>query len=78
MRGLEYVGTPLASIEKIVAAGKESEVSNGFCGSSSGWVPVTEIAPSVVLAEIELQREAEDRFRPPIIPSPIFEKKDRP
>ena len=73
VRGLEYVGTPLVSIQKIVAAGSELIVKNAYCGSSSGFIPVTHIAPSVIVSEIELQRQPEDRFRPPILKGPIFE-----
>ncbi|MBI4064176.1 MAG: hypothetical protein HY401_07735 [Elusimicrobia bacterium] len=72
VRGLEYVGTPLIAIEKITAAGNDPTVSNAYCGSTSGFIPVTEIAPSVLISEIELQRQSEDRFRPPILKSPIF------
>ncbi|MBI4369161.1 MAG: hypothetical protein HY547_02910 [Elusimicrobia bacterium] len=73
VRGLEYVGTPLVSIEKIIAAGKKLTVKNAYCGSSSGFIPVTQIAPAVIISEIELQRQSEDRFRPPILKSPIFQ-----
>src|SRR5471032_904009 len=40
VRGVELVGTPLTSINKILAAGADAKVFNGFCGAESGYVPV--------------------------------------
>ncbi len=70
VRGVEMVGTPLTSINKIVLAGDTSEVFNGYCGAESGWVPVSAIAPPVLLSEIEVQRVSRDAEKPPILPSP--------
>lgn len=72
VRGLEYVGTPLVAIQNIVAAGNDSFVKNAYCGSTSGFIPVSQVAPSVIVSQIELQRQPEDRFRPPILKGPIF------
>ena len=71
IRGLEYVGTPLTAIDKIVAAGDNQVLGNAYCGAASGWVPVSHIAPSVVFSELELQREPEERLRPPLLKPPI-------
>lgn len=70
VRGVEIVGTPLSSINKIIATGDERRVFNGFCGAESGYVPVSTVAPTVLVSEIELQRTRKDTGRPPVLPSP--------
>jgi predicted Zn-dependent protease len=71
VRGVEIVGTPLTSINKVLATGKREGVFNGFCGAESGMVPVSTVAPAVLLQEIELQRSLEGKDRPPLLPSPF-------
>jgi predicted Zn-dependent protease len=71
VRGVEIVGTPLSSINKVLATGKREGVFNGFCGAESGMVPVSTVAPAVLLQEIELQRSLEGKDRPPLLPSPF-------
>jgi predicted Zn-dependent protease len=72
VRGVKLVGTPLVVLNRIVAAGDDATLANGFqCGAESGWVPVSQIAPSLLVSEVELQRLPEDRSRPPILPSPL-------
>jgi len=70
VRGVEIVGTPLSSINKVMATNREAGVFNGFCGAESGNVPVSTVAPSTLLQEIELQRAMEGKDRPPILESP--------
>ena len=70
VRGVEIVGTPLLSINKIIATGDDPRVFNGYCGAESGFVPVSTVAPTVLVSEIELQRTRKDSGRPPILPSP--------
>lgn len=70
VRGVEIVGTPLSSINRIMATGKRLGVFNGFCGAESGNVPVSAIAPATLLQEIELQRAMEGKDRPPLLSSP--------
>ncbi len=72
VRGVAMVGTPLDVLNRIVAAGNDETLFNAyFCGAESGEVPVSQIAPSVLVSEIELQRLPENRRRPPILPSPL-------
>ncbi|MDE2237779.1 MAG: TldD/PmbA family protein, partial [Elusimicrobia bacterium] len=74
VRGVSLVGTPLALLNRIVAAGDDETLANGFfCGAESGVVPVDQIAPSVLISSVELQRLPEDLARPPILPSPFGE-----
>lgn len=74
VRGVKLVGTPLALLNRVLAAGNDPTLANGFhCGAESGWVPVSQIAPSLLVSEIELQRLPEERVRPPILPAPIHD-----
>ncbi|MFI5346143.1 MAG: TldD/PmbA family protein [Elusimicrobiota bacterium] len=74
VRGVKLVGTPLVVLNRIVAAADDDTLANGFhCGAESGWVPVSQIAPSLLVSEVELQRLPEDRARPPILPSPLHD-----
>ncbi len=75
VRGVELVGTPLTSINKIVLTGKKMEVFNGFCGAESGYVPVSTVSPAVLVEELEIQRKRENKSRSPILPSPLNEPK---
>jgi predicted Zn-dependent protease len=70
VRGAELVGTPLTSINKIVAAGEKRNVFNGYCGAESGYVPVSAVAPALLTTELELQRKKESKERPPILKAP--------
>jgi len=40
VRGVEIVGTPLTSINKIIATADDSKVFNGYCGAESGFAEV--------------------------------------
>jgi predicted Zn-dependent protease len=70
VRGVEIVGTPIASINKIVATSDRTSIFNGYCGAESGYVPVSTAAPDVLMTEIELQRVMKQGAKPPILPSP--------
>jgi predicted Zn-dependent protease len=70
VRGVSIVGTPLAAMKKIVATGDKSEVFNGECGAESGTVPVSAVAPAMLLSEMETQKQAQGTSRPPILPIP--------
>jgi TldD protein len=70
VRGVDIVGTPLASLTKIVATGDTQEVFNGYCGAESGSVPVSAAAPAILTSELEVQKKESSTDRPPILPSP--------
>jgi len=70
VRGVELVGTPLSSVNKVLATGDTVRVFNGFCGAESGYVPVSTVAPATLVGEIELQRVARAMERGPVLPSP--------
>jgi TldD protein len=70
VRGVSIVGTPLAAMKRIVATGDKSEVFNGECGAESGTVPVSAVAPAMLVSEMETQRQPQGTARPPILPIP--------
>jgi TldD protein len=70
IRGVDIVGTPLASFAKILATSDRMEVFNGICGAESGNVPVAAIAPALLVSEIEIQRKERSRDMPPFLSRP--------
>ena len=70
VRGVSIVGTPLAAMKRILATGNKSEVFNGECGAESGTVPVSAVAPAMLVSEIETQRQPQGTARPPILSIP--------
>ena len=72
VRDVEIVGTPLVSINKIIATGDDYSVFNGFCGAESGYIPVSTVAPSILVSEIELQRKSSKKEKLPLLPPPFF------
>ena len=70
VRGVSIVGTPQAALRKIVVTSDKREVFNGECGAESGTVPVSAIAPAMLVTEIETQRQQQGTSRPPILPPP--------
>jgi TldD protein len=70
VRGVEIVGTPLAAFETIVATDDRPGIFNGMCGAESGWVPVSAVSPSLLLRNLEVERAAHDRDKPPLLPPP--------
>jgi TldD protein len=70
VRGVEFVGTPIGSLNRIVATSDQTGVFNGYCGAESGYIPVSTVAPAVLISEIELQRSSRALERPPILPAP--------
>ena len=70
VRGVDLIGTPLEAFGNIVAAGELHRVFNGNCGAESGWVPVSAIAPSLLLESVETQRKRIAQDTPPLLPPP--------
>ena len=72
VRGADIVGTPLAAFSTILATGDELAVFNGMCGAESGWVPVSAIAPPILLGQLEIERAAHEREKPPLLSPPTM------
>jgi predicted Zn-dependent protease len=70
VRGVSIVGTPQAALNRIVATDDKQDVFNGICGAESGSIPVSAVAPAMLVSEIETQRQAQGTARPPILPPP--------
>lgn len=70
VRGVDIVGTPLASFGKIAAAAAGGDVFNGYCGAESGNIPVAAVSPALLITEIETQRRAKAEDRPPLLSEP--------
>jgi TldD protein len=71
VRGVDIVGTPLASFAKILATSNKQEVFNGYCGAESGQVPVSASSPAILVSEIEIQKKQHSQDRPPFLGRPI-------
>src|ERR1700676_1844380 len=74
VRGVDIVGTPLASFAKIVATSDTPQVFNGYCGVESGSVPVSASSPALLVSEIEIQKKDHSVDRPPLLAAPTEEK----
>ena len=70
VRGVDAVGTPLVSLRQVALAGDDPAVFNGYCGAESGWIPVSAVAPSLLLESMEFESRAKDQNMPPILPPP--------
>ncbi len=76
IRGADIVGTPLTSFNKIIAAADDDALFNGTCGAESGWVPVSAIAPSLLISELEVEKVNKTYESLPILPPPSAENKN--
>ncbi len=70
VRGVNIVGTPLASFAKILATSDHPEVFNGYCGAESGTVPVSAVSPAILVSEIEVEKTEKSQEKPPLLRFP--------
>jgi len=70
VRGADIVGTPLATLNEIVAAADDYATFNGYCGAESGPIPVSATAPSLLIRKIEVARKFKGDERPPFLEAP--------
>jgi predicted Zn-dependent protease len=73
IRGVDIVGTPLASFQKIIATSDQAGVFNGYCGAESGSIPVSAVSPAILVSEIETQKKQNSQRRLPLLPRPEAE-----
>ncbi|MGH9729515.1 MAG: TldD/PmbA family protein [Candidatus Acidiferrales bacterium] len=73
VRGVNIVGTPLISITKIIGTGDTPEVFDGYCGAESGSVPVSAVAPEILISEMEVSKKESSTDTPPILPPPAHD-----
>ena len=69
-RGVNFVGTPLQSLNNIIGVGDTAELDNGFCGAESGVLPISTISPAVLVSNLELQAQEEELVTPSILKRP--------
>lgn len=74
VRGVNLIGTPLSMFSNIICAGKQHEVFTGMCGAESGQIPVTAIAPMILVNKVEMQRKAKSNDILPILKRPEMTK----
>ncbi len=67
------MGTPLTSLTTIVATSDKQDIFNGYCGAESGSVPVSAVAPAMLLSNMEFAKKETSTDRPPILPPPAHD-----
>jgi TldD protein len=72
VRGVDIVGTPLASFSRILATSDKPQVFNGYCGAESGSVPVSAVSPAILVSELEISKKETGKDQPPILNSPAL------
>lgn len=70
VRGVDLIGTPLSTVNSIVATDDAPEVFNGTCGSESGGVPVSAISPALLVSTVEVQKKPKSQDKLPLLPPP--------
>lgn len=71
VRGVDLIGTPLTTFSRVEAGADDYEVFNDVCDAESGQLPVSTVAPSILISQIEVQKTESSRSIPPILPSPV-------
>jgi len=77
IRDVEIIGTPLSAMQRIVAFGGEPELDQGFCFAESGSIPVSGIAPAVLVSELEMQQRSTAGYHEPLLPPPFADDGSR-
>ena len=67
VRGINIVGTPLNAFSQILAETSEHAIFNGMCGALSGSVPVSAVAPAMLIKELEFQKTGDSQKMDPFI-----------
>lgn len=70
VRGVDLIGTPLSMFSNIIYAGGKPQVFTGMCGAESGQIPVTAIAPTILVNKVETQLKAKSNDLQPLLPRP--------
>ncbi|OGR78122.1 MAG: hypothetical protein A2X32_01835 [Elusimicrobia bacterium GWC2_64_44] len=74
VRGVDIVGTPITSFSKVAAAADDYDIFNGTCGAESGSVPVSAVAPSLLITEMEVEKSQKSQQKPPVLKPPLHDK----
>lgn len=73
VRGVNLIGTPLIMFSEILAAGDTPAVFSGMCGAESGSVPVSTVAPALLVRKIETQNQYTFPMEWPVLKDPETE-----
>ena len=76
-RGVDFVGTPLSALDSVICMGDDAIMDNSYCGAESGMVPVSTIAPSMLIRNLELQSQDRERFTQYVLPLPYVNPKKK-
>ena len=74
IRGASLDGISVRALRQIEAAGNDSFVANRLSGNRNNPTPVSVVAPSVLLQEMELKRPFGTQQKPALLTNPYFEK----
>jgi TldD protein len=74
VRGVDLIGTPLSMFAEITAGTNEEEIFTGYCGAESGNVPVSAIAPSMLVRRIETQKKMKENYEETFLARPNAEE----
>lgn len=77
IRDVEIIGTPLSALQRIAAHGGTLGIDQGYCYAESGSVPVSGVAPAIVLSELEVQQSSTTGFHEPLLPPPFADDGSR-
>ena len=72
VRGVDIIGTPITALTKIINAGDDIAIFNGFCGGESGMVSVGAASPSLLIGEIEIQKKEISQASLPVLQPPVL------
>jgi predicted Zn-dependent protease len=75
IRGASIGGLSVQSLRHIQAAGGDSVISNRLTGAGGAETPVSVVAPSVLLEELEVERPSGTQQKPALLTHPFFQDK---
>lgn len=70
VRGVNMIGTPLSVFSQVLECGDKYQIFNGSCGAESGSIPVSCIAPALLVRQVETQKKPKEGSIPPILERP--------
>ena len=70
VRGVNMIGTPLSVFSQILECGNSYRIFNGYCGAESGSLPVSCVAPAILVRQVETQKKMKSGDISPILERP--------
>jgi hypothetical protein len=72
VRGASASAIPIRSLREIEAVGSDTFVANRLAGSADVPTPMSVVAPSVLLEEMDLKRPPATQQKPALLTHPYF------